>query len=249
MLIAFFVATALHFGLMNFEFDQTPVLVPSVSLPRSVSVILGQRKVVETPVLQTEKAKTAEHVSEEQPAAETELEKPFPQKVSVIKEKSDNPLQQPALLEKTVKKTAVEKILSAPQRSKNIEKDSVPEAGGAAKTQESVTTAEPEAVKENDSVTPPGTLQMAYPRYQSNAPPLYPGLARKRGQEGTVILQVLVNSQGSVDELEIEITSGFVLLDRAAATAVRKWLFEPGQRDAAGVPMWVRVPVTFKLEQ
>ena len=90
---------------------------------------------------------------------------------------------------------------------------------------------------------------MAYPRYQLNAPPTYPGLARKRGQEGTVFLKVLVNKEGRVDELEIETSSGFTLLDRAAVSAVRKWSFEPGRRGEERVPMWVRVPVIFKLNK
>ena len=100
-----------------------------------------------------------------------------------------------------------------------------------------------------NGVTLPGTLQLAYPRYQLNAPPSYPGLARKRGQEGTVTLQVLVNSEGSVDELKIEISSGFAILDRAALKAVRKWSFEPGRRGKKKEAMWVRVPVTFKLKK
>jgi protein TonB len=82
-----------------------------------------------------------------------------------------------------------------------------------------------------------------------NAPPTYPGLARKRGHEGTVILQVLVNKAGRVDDLKIEISSNFALLDRAALAAVRKWRFEPGRQGEERISMWVRVPVTFKLKK
>ncbi|MBE9520121.1 MAG: energy transducer TonB, partial [Proteobacteria bacterium] len=90
---------------------------------------------------------------------------------------------------------------------------------------------------------------MAYPRYQLNTPPTYPGLARKRGQEGTVVLQVLVNREGRVDDLKIDTSSNSTLLDRAALAAVKKWLFEPGIRDEERVGMWVKVPVTFKLKR
>jgi protein TonB len=89
---------------------------------------------------------------------------------------------------------------------------------------------------------------MAYPRYQLNTPPVYPGLARKRGQEGTVVLQVLVSRAGRVDDLKIDDSSNFTLLDRAAVSAVRKWKFEPGKQGKEKIPMWVRVPVTFKLK-
>ena len=94
----------------------------------------------------------------------------------------------------------------------------------------------------------PGALQKAYPRYQLNAPPVYPNLARKRGQQGTVVLQVLVNGEGRVDDIKLDTSSGYSMLDRAANGAVMKWLFEPGRQGKKTVPMWVRVPVTFELK-
>ena len=118
----------------------------------------------------------------------------------------------------------------------------------AAKVEESAASAEPQAVEENKGVTLPGTLQMAYPRYRINPMVPYPGLARKRGQEGTVILQVLINREGRVDDLEVKTTSGYGLLDRAAVSAVKNWSFEPGRKDGKKIAMWVRVPVTFQLK-
>jgi protein TonB len=94
-----------------------------------------------------------------------------------------------------------------------------------------------------------GTLQTAYPRYQLNSPPPYPRLARKRGQEGTVILQVRVNESGRVDDLKLEQSSNYNMLDRAALTAVRTWIFEPGRKGEKSLAMWVRVPVTFQLKE
>ena len=249
MLIAAFLAAALHIGLMNFEFDLKPVLVPNVSLPRSVSIFLGQRKVVEKTVMQTGKTQTAEPVFEEQPASEPEPEKPVLQKVPNVKEKPTNQLPQPVLPQKTARQPFVEKVMPASKGAVSIEEDLVPEPDEAVKVQESAVSAEPQAAQEHEGVTLPGTLQMAYPRYQSNTPPVYPGLARKRVQEGTVFLQVLVNREGRVDDLEIETSSGFTLLDRAAVSSVKKWSFEPGRRGKERIPMWVRVPVTFKLRK
>ena len=248
MLIAAFLAVALHIGLMNFKFDLKPVRMPSVVLPRSVSVFLGQRSMVETPVVQTEKAQTADHLLEEQPAAETEPEKPVLQNVSMIKEKTDNTLKQPALPAEFVKQPVVEKTKSALHKSEDVAED-IPKAGKSAKSKERATRAGLHAKQEEQGIPLPGALHMAYPRYHLNDPPLYPGLARKRGQEGTVILQVLVNKEGRVDTLEIENSSGFGLLDRAAVASVRKWSFEPGKRGEERMPMWVRVPVTFKLKK
>ena len=249
MLIAVLLATLIHVSLMNFEFASKPVFAPSVSLPRSVSVFLGQRNAIEKPVMQTEKTKNAEPVPEELPTAETGPEKPFLQEISTVKEKPTSQLPQPVLPQKTVRQPVVERIMPASLGSESIETESVPDPDEAAKVWKSATPAEPLTAQENDGVNLPGTMQMAYPRYQLNAPPTYPGLARKRGQEGTVFLKVFVNKEGRVDELEIETSSGFTLLDRAAVSAVRKWSFEPGRRGEEMVPMWVRVPVTFKLNK
>ena len=120
-------------------------------------------------------------------------------------------------------------------------------------TSEEIQTEEGETVfpaeQTNNVGLQPGAIQTASPRYQLNSPPFYPGLARKRGQEGTVLLQVLVNREGRVDALEIEVSSGFVLLDRAAEKAVRRWLFDPAVRGQQKVSMWVKVPVTFRLRE
>jgi protein TonB len=249
MIIATLLAISLHIGLMNFKFPPKPVFVPSVSLPRSVSVFLNQKNMVEIPIQQIEKKQIIKHLIEEQPATETVQEKPLPQALPAIKENTDTPLQQPAPLEKTVKQSAIEEVVPAAQESENIAEDLMPDPVNAAKAQVSVAPAETKAEQGNDGVSLPGTLQMAYPRYQLNAPPPYPGLARKRGQEGTVILQVFVNSEGRVDDLKIETPSGFAMLDRAAIKAVRKWRFEPGRRGKVKISMRVRVPVTFKLKK
>ena len=141
MLIAVFLAVAAHMALMSFEFVPKQIFVPSVSLPRSVSVFLGQGNMAETPVVQTEKASSAEPVPKEQQEAGIEPEKPVLQKVAKTKEKTDNPLQQPVLQEKTVKQPAAETTRPAAQSSEYTQKDLLPAPGEAAKAQESATPA------------------------------------------------------------------------------------------------------------
>ena len=64
-----------------------------------------------------------------------------------------------------------------------------------------------------------------------------------------MVLRVLVNRQGRVDDLLIDVSSSHAMLDRAAVNSVRKWLFEPGRRGNDKMDMWVKVPVTFKLDE
>jgi len=88
----------------------------------------------------------------------------------------------------------------------------------------------------------------ARPVYRANSPPEYPGLARRRGYEGTVILEVLVDSTGRVGELRLSKSSNHGVLDRAAMATVKKWLFEPGTKGGVPVEMWVKVPIRFSLK-
>jgi protein TonB len=88
----------------------------------------------------------------------------------------------------------------------------------------------------------------ATPLYRRNPVPEYPLIARKRGYQGTVVLEVLVNREGKVKELTLSASSGYSVLDQAALTGVKTWLFDPGTRGGEKVDMWVKVPVRFQLE-
>lgn len=85
------------------------------------------------------------------------------------------------------------------------------------------------------------------PAYSYNPKPAYPRSARRRGQEGTVLLRVEVLANGRVGEVVVDTSSGYESLDEAAVKAVRKWRFTPARRGSARVNCWVRVPVEFDL--
>ncbi|HIC04937.1 MAG TPA: energy transducer TonB [Nitrospirales bacterium] len=85
-------------------------------------------------------------------------------------------------------------------------------------------------------------------RYLSSAPPRYPRLARKRGWEGTVLLEVEVLSTGNVSAIRVTHSSGHKVLDRAAQKAVETWRFSVSGADGLGVTATVEIPVTFALD-
>lgn len=85
--------------------------------------------------------------------------------------------------------------------------------------------------------------------YLKNPAPAYPPLSRRMGEEGKVILRVLVNPQGTADSVDIKTSSGSTRLDEAAQKTVRNWKFIPAKRGDAAVQSWVLVPIIFKLEQ
>jgi protein TonB len=207
---------------------------------------------VQPPDQPVDKIQNSNAIKEEHLKTEKEPEIPVLQKAPAEIIESESSFQLPTIFEKKIEQPAdIEEEKSGPasevinpayQIPLNSAEDLKPEDGRTAKVQEFAT-------QEQKGVHLTGTIQMAYPRYQLNSPPAYPHLARKRAQEGTVILQVLVNRDGRVGDLVIDVSSNFTLLDRAAITAVRKWSFEPGRRGEERVPMWVRVPVTFKLNE
>ena len=111
----------------------------------------------------------------------------------------------------------------------------------------------PEKAEKIQSTAPPKetgseTLKEAVPVYRKNPSPRYPLIARRRGYEGTVILEVLVNPKGGVKDLRIFRSSRHSVLDEAAVISVRDWLFEPARRGDRNIEMWVKVPVCFKLK-
>ncbi|MBW2567816.1 MAG: energy transducer TonB [Deltaproteobacteria bacterium] len=91
-------------------------------------------------------------------------------------------------------------------------------------------------------------VREAAPLYRVNTLPKYPRLARKRGYQGTVVLEVLVDQNGKVGDLRLFASSGHSILDRRAMACVKRWLFEPGIKGNEKLDMWVRVPVRFELK-
>lgn len=80
-------------------------------------------------------------------------------------------------------------------------------------------------------------------------PPAYPSAALRRGDAGTVMVRVEVGADGVPTDVSVEARSGSRDLDRAALDAVRRWRFNPAQRDGQPVASSVVVPIDFNLQQ
>jgi protein TonB len=82
--------------------------------------------------------------------------------------------------------------------------------------------------------------------YLNNPPPVYPRMSERLGEQGVVRLRVLVGTDGLPQQVELETSSGYDRLDRAALDAVKRWRFVPGRRGDTPETMWVRVPIDFR---
>jgi protein TonB len=92
-----------------------------------------------------------------------------------------------------------------------------------------------------------GTTQ-ATPDYLNNPPPVYPEAARHARQQGTAFFSLLVSDDGKVLRVELSRSTGYPLLDAAAAKAVKAWKFRPASVGGVAVSSQVSVPVRFLLQ-
>ena len=69
-------------------------------------------------------------------------------------------------------------------------------------------------------------------RVVSQPRPVYPPEAKAKGIEGSVYLDITVNTQGEVTE--VKVVSGQELLAEAAVQAVRQWRYQPYEHEVVG---------------
>lgn len=83
--------------------------------------------------------------------------------------------------------------------------------------------------------------------YLHNPKPAYPPTSRRLGEQGKVVVRVLIGVDGRAQDATVLASSGYDRLDRAALEAVRQWRYVPGKRGGVPEPMWVKVPIAFDL--
>jgi len=83
--------------------------------------------------------------------------------------------------------------------------------------------------------------------YLNNPAPAYPMQARRMGEQGKVLLKVLVSQDGKAETVKVDTSSGHHKLDQAAIEAVKKWSFVPAKRSNQPISAYVLVPVNFTL--
>lgn len=96
-----------------------------------------------------------------------------------------------------------------------------------------------------DAMVPPDYLASSL----NNPGPQYPHASRRRREEGTVMLKVLVGVSGTAEQVLVDASSGFASLDEAAADIVRRrWRFVPATQNNRPVSAWVHIPMVFELK-
>lgn len=124
----------------------------------------------------------------------------------------------------------------------------------------------PPELQVEEAVTPPsdvpipasanaiaGSQQQGAPakdlKTSNRVDPTYPPASRRAGEQGTVRLKVLVDTNGRPSNVEVTQSSGSTRLDQAAIDAVRKWRFEAATDGTKKIQAYTQVAVTFKLTE
>jgi periplasmic protein TonB len=79
--------------------------------------------------------------------------------------------------------------------------------------------------------------------------PEYPRLSRKRGEQGQVMLEVLIRVDGTVGNVRVKSSSGFMRLDESARNAVMQWHYIPASQGGKPIEFWYLQPIVFALDR
>lgn len=85
------------------------------------------------------------------------------------------------------------------------------------------------------------------PKPMSQSAPQYPQRAIAKNIEGYVVLRLLINRSGAVEQVKVVDSTPPGVFEESAVSAARGWRFEPARYQGEPVKMWARIRVPFKL--
>jgi TonB family protein len=99
-----------------------------------------------------------------------------------------------------------------------------------------------QVLRQNDpGVTAPGLVK--------DVKPVYTDEAKEAGIQGTVELEAVVLTDGTVGDITVTRSLDRKYgLDQQAILAMKQWLFSPGKKDGKAVPVAITVEMTFTIK-
>lgn len=152
------------------------------------------------------------------------------------------PEPKPQQKPKPTPKPLAKPLPKAPPSEKAVSAPKVQPPPPAVKTAK---TAPAKAAPSTPAIQPPSAEAQGL----QNKAPLYPQLSRKKKEQGTVLLLILVKADGTVGDIKLKTSSGYSRLDQAARQAVKRWQFQPALKDGKPIDFWYELPLKFTLNQ
>ncbi|HIF9191359.1 TPA: TonB family protein [Photobacterium damselae] len=122
-----------------------------------------------------------------------------------------------------------------PQSKQKNETSQIANTANNKKAQLSSGTQSPELVSRPTFATRPGPVS-------------YPRLAKRRGIQGQVMVEIWIDPKGKQIKQKVISSSGTEILDQAALTAIKKWKFSSHIVDGQAIAHRVHIPVRFQLD-
>lgn len=79
--------------------------------------------------------------------------------------------------------------------------------------------------------------------------PDYPVISRDLGEQGVVMLRLAIDADGKLLRTELQKSSGFTRLDKAARDSVARWQFQAALENGRPVAAQLVLPVRFSLDE
>jgi periplasmic protein TonB len=151
-----------------------------------------------------------------------------------------------------VKKAATPKVTPSPTPAPAPVEQ--PVAAPAPTVAAAPSTPEPPAAAPVAPAAPPAPIAPAPPKtvsgveYVQPPQPDYPPISKRMGEEGKVMLRVLVSERGRPEKVDIQKSSGFTRLDEAARQAAMRAMFKPHLEDGKPVAVYALIPINFSIQ-
>lgn len=96
-----------------------------------------------------------------------------------------------------------------------------------------------------------GTTPMVITTVQYVRPPRveYPMASRRLGEQGRVVVRVLIDRNGKAERVELQQESRYPRLNDAALKAAREALYRPYSENGEPQAVWALVPMLFELDR
>ena len=112
----------------------------------------------------------------------------------------------------------------------------------------------PEPAPPAPAVSTPPAPPLAGPKtitsgveYINPPQPVYPQMSKRLGEQGKVVLRVLINEKGLPDQVVVQTSSGSARLDEAGRQSALRALFKPHLENGRATAVYVIVPLNFQL--
>ena len=212
----------------------TPV-TPTVPKPTKSPVVSTMKRLAKTTTADkaiSKKASTSKKATIQKKTIAPKKTPPIKKTVTPVKKKQlthKKPIKQTSEVvtptTATDAKTALKPIKASPNQSNTTATTAVDNAG----------TQTLKLVSKPTFATRPGSVN-------------YPKLAKRRGIEGQVLIEVWIGTKGQQLNQKLIKSSGAQILDNAAMTAIKKWHFSAHIVNGTAIAHRVQIPVRFKLD-